>query len=213
MAKRIIAIGFVYLIAVVGWITLAGTISYRTDSQDSALKHEVGRLWGTPLEQSAPGASLSVERQVATKKWDPDQKRNVVDRTTVTDKYDVPIIENDIHIGFELDQRQKGLLWYSTYRVRFSGEYVFQNAQDKSGPLTVSFAFPAADGLYDEFKFEVDGAQVPFARQNATQNRPRSELALTGSRSLHLSLWGRHKRSPQLQTGGDHRFRRLRSPG
>ena len=168
MAKRIIAIGFVYLIAVVGWITLAGTISYRTDNQDSALKHEVGQLWGTPLEQSAPGASLSVDRQVQTKRWEPSQKRNVVDRTTVTDKYDLPIIENDIRIGFELDQRQKGLLWYSTYRVRFSGDYVFRNAQDETGALTVSFAFPAADGLYDEFKFEVDGTQVPFTRQNAS---------------------------------------------
>jgi hypothetical protein len=168
VVKRIIAIGFVYAIAVVGWITLAGTISYRTDSQDSALKHEVGRLWGTPLEQSSPGASLNIERQVETNTWDPNRKRNVANRTTVIDKYDVPIIENDIRIGFELDQRQKGLLWYSTYRVRFSADYVFQNSQDKSGALTVRFAFPAADGLYDEFKFEVDGTQVPFTRESAS---------------------------------------------
>ena len=167
MVKRIVAIAIIYLIAVVGWITLAGTISYRTDQQDAELKGEVGQLWGTPLEQRAPGASLSVDRQVGSGRWDAHKKRNIVERTTVTDKYDLPIIENDLRVGFELDQRQKGLLWYSTYRVRFSGDYVFENAQDKSGYLTVSFAFPAANGLYDEFKFEVDGTQVPFTRQNA----------------------------------------------
>lgn len=168
MVKRIIAIAVVYLIAVVGWITLAGTISYRTDHQDAELKHEVGQLWGTPLEQHAPGAALVVDRQVETKRWDLNKKLEVVDRLTVTDKYDLPIVENGIRLGFELDQRQKGLLWYSTYRVRFSGDYVFENVQDKTGVMTVNFAFPAANGLYDEFKFEMDGKQVPFTRQNAT---------------------------------------------
>jgi hypothetical protein len=57
-------------------------------------------------------------------------------------------------------------LWYSTYRVRFAGEYKFDNTQDKNGALTVNFAFPAADGQYDEFKFEVDGTEVPFTRQS-----------------------------------------------
>lgn len=168
MVKTIVAIAIVYLIAVVGWITLAGTISYRTDHQDADLKHEVGQLWGSPLEQNAPAASLGVDRQVETEKWDASQKRRIVERTTVIDKYDLPIIENGIRIGFELDQRQKGLLWYSTYRVRFSGDYLFENAQDKSGGLTVSFAFPAANGHYDDFKFELDGAPVPFTRQNAS---------------------------------------------
>ena len=64
MIKRIVAIAFVYLIAVVGWITLAGTITYRTDHQDEELKHQVGQLWGTPLEQKAPSASLTVENDL-----------------------------------------------------------------------------------------------------------------------------------------------------
>jgi hypothetical protein len=166
MVKMILAIAFVYLIAVVGWITLAGTISYRTDHQDETLKHEVGQLWGAPMEQRAPWASLAVDRQVDNEKWDGSKQRKTLERTTVTDKYDVPIPQNDIRVGFELDQRQKGLLWYSTYRVRFSGDYEFENTQDKSGDLSVNFAFPAANGLYDEFKFEIDGTSVPFARQN-----------------------------------------------
>ena len=58
MVKTIIAIAAVYLIAVVGWVTLAGTITYRTENQDADLKRAVGQLWGTPLEQTAPAATL-----------------------------------------------------------------------------------------------------------------------------------------------------------
>ncbi len=168
MVKTIIAITAVYLIAAVGWVTLAGTISYRTDHQDTDLKQAVGQLWGTPLEQNAPAASLAVERQVETEKWDASQKRRIVERTTVTDKHELPIIENNISVGLELDQRQKGLLWYSTYRVRFSGDYVFENSQDKSVAATVTFPFPAASARYDDFKFEVDGKPAAFTRQNAS---------------------------------------------
>jgi len=53
----------VYLVAVVGWVTLAGTNSYRTENQDVALKQQVGHLWGTPLEQKAPSAVLMVENK------------------------------------------------------------------------------------------------------------------------------------------------------
>jgi inner membrane protein involved in colicin E2 resistance len=168
MVKTIIAITAVYLIAAVGWVTLAGTISYRTDHQDSDLRQAVGQLWGTPLEQNAPAASLGVDRQVETEKWDASQKRRIVERTTVTDKYELPIIENNISVGLELDQRQKGLLWYSTYRVRFSGDYVFENSQDKSVAATVTFPFPAASARYDDFKFEIDGKPAAFTRQNAS---------------------------------------------
>lgn len=70
-------------------------------------------------------------------------------------------------MSFNLDQRQKGLLWYSTYGIRFAGEYVFENIQDKRGEMAVSFAFPSANGHYDDFKFELDGTQVPFIRQSA----------------------------------------------
>lgn len=166
MVKRITAIGFVYLVAVLGWVFLASTITYRTSNQDSTLKREVGQLWGTPLEQRAPLASLISERKVPVEKLDPVTKQKIFEQVIASDKFDVPIIQNDIQVGFELDQRQKGLLWYSTYRVRFAANYLFENAQDRSGQLHLSFAFPTANGQYDEFKFEVDGHPVPFTRQN-----------------------------------------------
>lgn len=164
MVKRIAAIAVVYLVAVVGWITLAGTISHRTETQDVALKQQVGHLWGTPLEQKAPSAVLMVENKPLPAESGLSQKVVIV-RAASTDKYDLPLVQSNIKVGLELDQRQKGLLWYSTYRVRFAGEYTFDNTQDRNGALTVNFQFPGADGQYDEFKFEVDGTDVPFTRQ------------------------------------------------
>jgi len=119
MVKRIAAIAVVYLVAVVGWITLAGTITYRTENQDVALKQQVGHLWGTPLEQKAPSAVLLVENKPVLAESG-QSKKVVVVRPASTDKYDLPLVQSDINAGFELDQRQKGLLWYSTYRVRFA---------------------------------------------------------------------------------------------
>jgi inner membrane protein involved in colicin E2 resistance len=168
MVKRITAIAFVYLVAVVGWIALAGTITYRTDYQDTSLKQEVGQLWGTPLEQRAPRAALFVDKKVKTERANDAAKKKIGEQAAAPDKFDIPILQNDIRVGFELDQRQKGLLWYSTYRVRFAGDYLFENIEDKRGEMVLSFDFPAANALYDEFKFEVDGKPVPFTRQDTS---------------------------------------------
>ncbi|HXG64663.1 MAG TPA: inner membrane CreD family protein [Blastocatellia bacterium] len=185
MLKRIIAIAFVYLLAMFGWVTLGGTIAYRTDAQDAELRREVGQLWGTPLTQAAPVAKLNVERTAEAEKTDPLTKKKTIERTTVTDAYDVPIVKSNINVHLDLDQRQKGLLWYSTYKVKFTADYLFENPQDKKGEMVVNFSFPARDGLYDEFRFEVDGKEVPFTRQEANllaariPCEPKSRHALT----------------------------------
>ena len=187
MVKRIVAIGFVYLVAVAGWIFLAGTITYRTDSQDQTLKREVGELYGTPLEQRAPWAKLSVDRKTNLEVIDPRTHIRSVQQTTAVDEFDVPIVKNDLRARLELDQRQKGLLWYSTYRLSFAGTYVFENPQEKRGELAVNFVFPAAGAQYDDFKFEIDGSSIPFssgkngliAARIACEPKSRHEMVIT----------------------------------
>src|SRR5437763_12286693 len=144
MVYRIIAIAVVYLVAVAGWVFLAGTITYRTGNQDDSLKREVNQLWGTPLEQRAPSAKLNVERKTEVAATDPKAPPRAANQTPATDEFDTPITQNNIRTRFELDQRQKGLLWYSTYRLHFAGRYVFENPQDKRGEMVVSFAFPSS---------------------------------------------------------------------
>jgi len=165
VVKKIAAIVFVYLAATAGWIILAGTISYRTETQDRELRREVGELWGKPLVQRAPWATISTTRAVPTRYGDAQSRSNIASTEQKVEKTDVPLVSSDVRLGLELEQRQKGLLWYSTYKAAFAGNYVFQNPQDGGGELEVNFAFPSANGLYDEFRFELDGKPVPFSRQ------------------------------------------------
>ena len=186
MGKSIVAIVVVYLIAVVGWVALGGTITNRTSQQDTQLKQEVGQLWGTPLDQRAPWASLSIDNSVRSE--NPVEKgKMIVWSGAEPQKHLLPIIQNDISVALELDQRQKGLLWYSTYNVRFSGDYVFENTYDKDGAMTINFAFPTSNGQYDDFKFEVDGASVPFTRQNASLIVATVPCAARSSRRLVIT--------------------------
>ena len=167
MIKRIVAIVVVYLIAVVGWATLAETITHRTNSQDYELKREVGQLWGTPLDQRAPWATLVFDGQPRTQPK-AEKGEAIVWASVEPKEFEVPITRNEINVALELDQRQKGLLWYSTYRVRFSGDYIFENPLDKSGTMTINFEFPTANGQYDDFRFELEGAPVAFTRKDSS---------------------------------------------
>ena len=167
MGKTVASIGFVYVIATLGWFLLGTTIVSRTEDQQSTLKKEVGQLWGDPLTQPAPSSYLQVERIVQTEVYDQARQKKHLEKNTVIDRFGIPITKTDIRVDFHLDQRQKGLLWYSTYGVAFSANYVFQNVQDKSGEMVLNFAFPAPDGRYDDFKFDVDGQEVAFTRDEA----------------------------------------------
>jgi hypothetical protein len=177
MLKKIVAISFFYLIATIAWVSLGSTLVYRTDSQDSSLREEVGQLWGTPLIQKAPSAVLAVFEKSKTPSRNAPQNRSpkappsapsqVAAEKIESERIAVPIVENNIHADLQLDQRQKGLLWYSTYRVHFTAAYLFENSSDKAGELIVSFAFPNATGIYDDFKLELDGVSVPFTRQES----------------------------------------------
>ena len=163
MLRRLIAIVLVYLFAVMGWMVLGGTIVSRTSSQDGELRSRVGQLWGTPLDQLAPFATLRVARVVETEELDKETNKQVIKRATVVDAFPVPIVKSDLKLSLHLDQRKKGLLWYATYRVELTGQYEIENLADKSGSLEVAFRFPSQNGQYDDFRLELDGKRVPFS--------------------------------------------------
>ena len=138
---RLIAIVFIFLCVSVAWLVLAGVTVARTNDVNSQLAPRVGELWGPALVQSAPTALLTAsDRSVRTQ--------------------NVQIDSNDIKADLHLDYRQKGLLWYSTYTVDFDGQYTFSNPLEQPVTLTVQYNFPAANTLYDNFKFEINGKQV-----------------------------------------------------
>lgn len=52
--KRLVAIGGVFILAVVGWGILGTTVFVRSDSFSKVLRGRVERLWGAPVRQAAP---------------------------------------------------------------------------------------------------------------------------------------------------------------
>jgi hypothetical protein len=56
---------------------------------------------------------------------------------------------SDIKADLNLDYRQKGLLWYSTYRVRFDGKYRMTNYTDAERDIFFNFSAPNQSGVYD----------------------------------------------------------------
>jgi len=148
MGKHILAISFIYVCTAVGWIILAGTTLVRTERQDEKLRDAVGQLWGTKQDQQAPSvyyypAKLNGPRSKGQK----------------TVEY-LALDASNIEVDLKLDHRKKGLLWYSTYHVIFSGEYRIINNSPEPCEVFLDFGFPARGAVYDNFRFAVGGREI-----------------------------------------------------
>jgi inner membrane protein involved in colicin E2 resistance len=164
MFKRIAAIGFIFLCTSLAWAILGSTVFYRTYSLEPELRGRVASTWGAPQEQAAPTATYLVGsvHQVTVTKDGKDVTRTVDDRKY----YPLNTLEKSrVNAALHLDYRRKGLLWYSTYQVRFQGTYEFLNPDDQ--PLQVIFTLhlPAEQAIYDDVVFAVNG--TPLAVSNA----------------------------------------------
>jgi inner membrane protein involved in colicin E2 resistance len=164
VVKRIAALAFIFLCSTIAWMILAGTIQSRTYSSDQRLRQEVTGLWGAPQNQVAPsGVLLSpVTREVEAE----ENGHKVLRKVTDTVSQCMEIQRTRAAAAFQLDYRQKGLMWYSTYRVNFSGAYTFRNTTDKAGKLVFTFHLPAANAVYDDLKLTVNGQKVTFSNSN-----------------------------------------------
>lgn len=157
MVKRIAAIVLIYLGATVAWIVLGGTIVSRTDSSRTGLSERVASNWGSEQLQAPPTAkypSTEVDAVVGL-----DGNTRAVPRHI---DVPLPLQSSDIHIGFHLDYRQKGLLWYTTYKVAFDGTYVFTNTSNKPQHVNFLFKLPARQAIYDGMEMKIDGKTVPM---------------------------------------------------
>src|SRR4029077_5449101 len=64
---------------------------------------------------------------------------------------------SDVAVNLNLEYRQKGLLWYSTYKVGFQGEYEFKNPDSSIRTVYLTLSLPAQQAIYDDLQFAVDG--------------------------------------------------------
>jgi inner membrane protein involved in colicin E2 resistance len=164
MTKRIIAIAFIFVCSSVAWAILGGTIFSRTYDSSAISGDRVASTWGAPQNQSPPTASFStITRNNLESQENGKKVVKTVEETVTTN---LPLVSSSIDVALDLDHRQKGLLWYSTYKVRFSGLYGFRNTSDRDQLVDFKLPLPTAQAIYDDLNFSVDGKQLPLANQN-----------------------------------------------
>ena len=183
MTKRITAIAFIFVCTSVAWAILGGTIFSRTYSLDAIAENRVASTWGAPQNQAPPIASF-----VRTTSRDEESTENGK-KIVKTVKQDVttllPLESSAVDVGLDLEHRQKGLLWYSTYKVAFAGTYAFRNPSDKEENVNFVLNFPTANAIYDDLVFAVDG--TPLATSNQ-QNAALGSLKLQAGQVARLSV-------------------------
>ena len=148
MIKRIAAITFIFLCTTVAWAILGATIFQRTYDSGSFSDSRVESTWGAPQSQSPPQASFDEKVPKKETKTENGKTIETVTQETVTTQ--LPLESSHINVDLNLEHRQKGLLWYSTYKVAFDGAYVFHNPTDKEQNVTFTLNFPTAQAIYDD---------------------------------------------------------------
>lgn len=183
MTKRIVAIAVIYVFTAIAWVILGGTVFVRTNAFDSTLRSSVSSLWGAPQEQTPPEAWYSVN--------DPLN----LSASSSTKSVQMPIEKSRVQVNLHLDYRKKGLLWYSTYVVRFLGAYDFQNDSDRPRNVILSMNFPTAQAIYDDVTFAVDGSPLTVSQAKAEAYAPytipphQTVTLQAGYRSQGLQTW------------------------
>ena len=139
-AKRLAGIFLVVAAATAGWLILGATLVVRTDSSDSAQRGALGGLWGSALVQRAPRFEAIAP-----------SARGTLD-------YEVPAEASSIDVALALDLRRKGLLWYNTYQVAFSGTY--RVTAPNGATLRMTFPLPSDAATYDDVIVLLDGRRI-----------------------------------------------------
>ena len=164
MTKRIIAIAFIFVCTSVAWAILGGTIFSRTYDSDSVSQNRVTSTWGAPQNQGPPTASFKTLVLKPQETIENGKKTIVTVQEEVTTP--LPLESSAVNVDLNLEHRQKGLLWYSTYKVGFDGHYGFRNPSDKEQTVDFTLPFPTAQAIYDNLIFTVDGSPVPLKNEN-----------------------------------------------
>ncbi|HEY0004279.1 MAG TPA: inner membrane CreD family protein [Pyrinomonadaceae bacterium] len=193
MFKRITAIIAIFICASVAWAILGATIFARTYSSDDVAASRVASTWGAPQNQRPPTASFQtlVPKTEETTENGKKIVRTVQEQLTTT----LPLDSSRIDVNLELEHRQKGLLWYSTYKVDFKGLYTFHNMSDKEQDVTFSLNFPTAQAIYDDLVFTVDDQPLALtspknsASGTARIGPGRIATLRVGYRSQGLNEW------------------------
>lgn len=195
MSRYIRAIMLIFICTTIAWSVLGTTIFSRTYSFDSTLRNQVASIWGAPHVQRPPTAHTTkmVLKKEETKEGDKTVLRTVQHYVT----RNLPLEGSQVDVNLDLEHRQKGLLWYSTYKVGFNGAYTFENTTDEE-EVSFTLQFPTAQAIYDDLVFAVDGTPIKLENQKSSVRgkariAPGSTATLTVRyRSQGLESWRYH---------------------
>ncbi|MDH3759703.1 MAG: inner membrane CreD family protein [Gammaproteobacteria bacterium] len=137
-AKRIIAIILIFALGVVAWVILGQANWMRSQQTSSYLSASVQSLWGAPVVQQAPKLTVKVPG---------------TDRIRV-----VSPSSNQVEAIIDLEQRRKGLLWYPTYTVDFSGRYQVTNEAPIAQDIRLYFSLPSDKATYENVVLKIGAA-------------------------------------------------------
>jgi inner membrane protein involved in colicin E2 resistance len=195
MSRQIAVIVVIFVCTTVAWSILGTTIFNRTYSSDESLKNRMASIWGAPHVQKPPTATSTKE---VVRKVEASENGKTVIRTEKD--YIVKPLALDgskLTVGLDLEHRQKGLLWYSTYKVAFAANYLLTNTTDEE-TVDVLVYLPTAQAIYDDVIFTVEGEAVPFINEKSALRatvritRGHTAVLLVKYRSQGLESWRYH---------------------
>lgn len=192
MSRNVLPVIAIFLCTTAAWIFLGSSIMFRTQSADSDLESRVASTWGAPQQQTPPMAYTS--------RTAPKQVRETTDHGTTTkiveETVNTPLAleQSRVNVALRLEQRQKGLLWFPTYTVVFSGAYVFRSPSPAE-PVTLKLALPVPQAIYDDLVMRANGQNLPVKVSDgaisATINPPPGSIIRleVGYRSQGMESW------------------------
>src|SRR6267154_6085701 len=206
MVKRIAAITFIFLCTTLAWAILGTTIFQRTYDSGSSSDSRVESTWGAPQSQSPPVASFDEQVPRKETRTENGKKIETVTQEAVTTQ--LPLDGSHLNVDLNLEHRQKGLLWYSTYKVSFDGAYSFRNTSDKDQSVSFTLSFPTAQAIYDDLVFTVDDVPVTLKNEkNSASGTARVAAGKTanlkvGYKSQGLNDWHYSFANPGVNSPG-----------
>jgi inner membrane protein involved in colicin E2 resistance len=192
MSRNVLPVIAIFLITTAAWAILGSSIMIRTATADNGLGPRVASTWGAPQQQTPPIAftSRTVQQQVR-ETTDRGVTTKTVEETVDTP---LPLEQSRVNVVLKLEQRQKGLLWFPTYRVDFRGGYLFRNST-ATDDVTLKLALPVPEAIYDDLVMRADGQNLPVTVAggaiSATIKRPPGALIRldVGYRSQGMETW------------------------
>jgi len=180
-----VAIIFIFICTAAAWGILGATVTDRTNRQDQKLRSQVDQLWGTPQHQLAPQIYYQTTQPVKVETV--SGGKIVTETKNETISHPLLLDASDINVNLSIDYRQKGLLWYSTFRVHFVGKYRVNNYTDTEREIFFNFSVPTKNGLYDDFRFTIGGKEIPNLDFNAGTLTGKMNLAPGKSETVEVS--------------------------